>query len=52
MLRKILGPKRDEDGSWRKLYNNELHDQYSSPDIVRVMKSRMTNRSGHVARMG
>jgi hypothetical protein len=35
MLRKILGPKREEDGSWRKLHNNELHNLYSSPNIVR-----------------
>jgi hypothetical protein len=39
-LRKIFGPTRDEDGSWRKLYNDELHSLYSSPNIVRVIKSR------------
>jgi hypothetical protein len=39
MLR-IFGPKREEDESWRKLHNDELHSLYSSPNIVRVMKSR------------
>jgi hypothetical protein len=36
---RIFGPKREEDGSWRKLHNDELHDLYSSPTIVRVIKS-------------
>jgi hypothetical protein len=40
VLRKIFGPKREEDGSWGKLHNDELHDLYSSPNIVRVIKSR------------
>jgi hypothetical protein len=40
VLRKIFGPKREEDGSWRKLHNDELHSLYSSPNIVRVIKSR------------
>jgi hypothetical protein len=40
VLRKIFGPKREEDGSWRKLHNDELHDLYSSSNIVRVIKSR------------
>jgi hypothetical protein len=40
VLRKIFGPKREEDGSWRKLDNDELHDLYSSPKIVRAIKSR------------
>jgi hypothetical protein len=40
VLRKIFGPKREEDGSWRKLHNDELHNLYSSPNIVRVIKSR------------
>jgi hypothetical protein len=39
-MRKIFGPKREEDGSWRKLHNDELHSLYSSPNIVRVIKSR------------
>jgi hypothetical protein len=52
VLRKIFGPKREEDGSWRKLHNDELHDLYSSPNIVRVIKSRRMRWAGHVARMG
>jgi hypothetical protein len=51
MLRKIFGPKREEDGSWRKLHNDELHSLYSSPNIVRVIKSRRMRLAGHVARM-
>jgi hypothetical protein len=51
-LRKILGPKREEDGSWTKLHNDELHSLYSSPNIVRVIKSRRMRWTGHVARMG
>jgi hypothetical protein len=38
VLRKIFGPKREEDGSWRKLHNDEIHSLYSSPNIVRVIK--------------
>jgi hypothetical protein len=52
VLRKIFGPKRKEDGSWRKLHNDELHDLSSSPNIVRVIKSRRMGWAGHVARMG
>jgi hypothetical protein len=40
MLRRIFGPKREEGGSWRKLHNDELHDLYSSPNFIRVIKSR------------
>jgi hypothetical protein len=40
VLRRIFGPKWEEDGSWRKLHNDELHDLYSSPNVVRVIKSR------------
>jgi hypothetical protein len=40
LRRRIFGRKREEDGSWRKLHNDELHSQYSSPKIVRVIKSR------------
>jgi hypothetical protein len=52
VLRKIFGSKREEDGSWRKLHIDELHDQYFSPKIDRVIKSRRTRCAGHVARMG
>jgi hypothetical protein len=45
-LRKIFGPKREEDGSWRKLYNDELHSLYSSPNIVRVIKLRRIKWAG------
>jgi hypothetical protein len=49
VLRRIFGPKREEDGSWRKLHNDELHSLYSSPNIVRVIKLRRTRWAGHVA---
>jgi hypothetical protein len=52
VLRKIFGPKSVEDGSWRKLHNDELHGLYSSPNIVRVIKSRKMRWAGHVTRMG
>jgi hypothetical protein len=52
VLRKIFGPKREEDGSWRKLNNDELHSLYSSPNIVRVIKSRWRGGAAHVARLG
>jgi hypothetical protein len=51
VLRRIFGPKREEDGSWRKLHNDELHSLYSSPNIVWVIKSRRMRWAGHVARM-
>jgi hypothetical protein len=51
-LRRIFGPKRDEvTGGWRKLHNAELHNLYSSPSIIRIIKPRM-RWEGHVARMG
>jgi hypothetical protein len=50
VLRKLFGRKREEDGSWRKLHNDELHSLYSSPNIVRVIKWRMMRWAGHVAR--
>jgi hypothetical protein len=49
---RIFGPKREEDGSWRKLHNDELHSLYSSLNVVRVIKSRRMRWVGHVARMG
>jgi hypothetical protein len=53
VLRKVLGPKRDEvTGEWEKLHNEELNDLYSLPNIVRVVKSRRMGWAGHVARMG
>jgi hypothetical protein len=52
VLRRIFGPEREEDGSWRKLHNDELHSLYSSPNIVRVIKSRRMAWAGHVARLG
>ena len=53
MLRRTFGPKRDEvTGEWSKLHNEELNDLYSSPNIVRVIKSRRMRWARHVARMG
>jgi hypothetical protein len=52
MLRRIFGPKRDENGSWRKLHNDELHSLYYSPNIVKVIKSRWMRWVGYVARKG
>jgi len=53
VLRKVFGPKRDEvTGEWRKLHNEELHDLYSLPNIVRVVKSRRMRWAWHVAHMG
>jgi hypothetical protein len=50
VLRKIFGPKREEDGSWRKLHNDELHSLYSSSNL-KVIKSRRMRWAEHVARM-
>jgi hypothetical protein len=53
VLRRIFGPKREEvTGEWRKLHNEELHDLYSSPSIIRIMKARRMRWTAHVARMG
>ena len=52
VLRRIFGPRRDwVTGEWRKLHKEELNDLYSSPNIVRVIKSRRLRWAGHVARM-
>ena len=53
VLRKQFGPKRDEvTGDWRRLHNEELNDPYSSPNIIRLIKSRIIRWAGHMARMG
>jgi hypothetical protein len=53
VLRRIFGPRRDEvTGEWRKLQNEELHDSYSSPSIISIIKSRKLRWTGHVARVG
>jgi hypothetical protein len=53
LRRRIFEPKRDEaTGEWRKLYNEELHDLYSSPSIIRIIKLRRMKWAGHVAQMG
>jgi len=52
VLRRVFGPKRDDvTGEWRKLYDEELRDLYSLPNIVCVVKSRRMRWAGHVARM-
>jgi hypothetical protein len=53
VLKRIFGPKRNEvTGEWSKLHSGELHNLYSSPDIIRQIKSRRMKWAGHVARMG
>jgi hypothetical protein len=50
VLRRIFGPKGDEvTGEWRKLHNEELHDLYYTPNIIRIMKTRRMRWAGHVA---
>jgi hypothetical protein len=53
VLRRLFEPKRDEvTGGWRELHNEELHNLYSSPSIIRMIKSRRLRWAGHVALMG
>jgi hypothetical protein len=53
VLRRIFGPKRDEEtGGCRKLHNEELHNLCSSPSVIKMIKSRRIRLAGHVARMG
>jgi hypothetical protein len=53
VLKRILGPKRDEmTGEWRKLHNEELRDLYSSPSIIRMIKSRRMRWASDIPRMG
>jgi hypothetical protein len=53
VLRRIFEPKRDKvTGGWRKLHNEELHNLYCSPSIIRMITSRRMGWAGHVARMG
>jgi hypothetical protein len=53
VLRRIFGCKGDEViGGWRKLHNEELHNLYCSPSIIRIIRSRRMRCAGHVARMG
>jgi hypothetical protein len=49
VLSSIFGSKREEDGFWRKLRNYELHNLYSSPNIVKLIKSRKMRWAGHVS---
>jgi hypothetical protein len=53
VLRRLFGPKRDEvTGGWRKLHYEEMYQLYSSPSIIRILKSRRMRWAGDVARMG
>jgi hypothetical protein len=51
-LRRVSGPKREEEaGGWRRLHNKELHNLYTLPYVIRMIKSMSMRRAGHVARM-
>ena len=50
-MRRIFGPKRDENGDWRRFHNEELHCLYRSPNILRLIKFRRLKLAGHVVRM-
>jgi hypothetical protein len=53
VLRRIFGPKSDEvTGEWKKLHNEEFHDMYSSPSIIRIIKARRMRWAGHAAQIG
>jgi hypothetical protein len=53
VLRRLFGPRRDEvTGEWRKLHNEELRDVYSSPSIIRIIKSRRMRFEGHLSQIG
>jgi hypothetical protein len=53
VLRSIFGPKKEKvTGGWRRLHNEELHNLYTSPDIIMVIKSRKMRWAGHVVQMG
>jgi hypothetical protein len=52
LLREVFGPERDEiTGDWKRMHNEGFHELYSSPNIIRVNKPRITRWAGHVARM-
>jgi hypothetical protein len=51
MIRRIFGSKRDENGEWKRLHNEELHSLYSSPNIIRIINSRRLRWACHIARM-
>jgi len=52
VLRRIFEPGGGMEGGWRRLHNEELHNLYASPHIIKVIKSRRMKCAGHVARMG